>query len=298
MPYVYWLIWDDKKTAFSFSRALIDVGTKLASDVYPLYQTSIFTSATLKAGNKTLSENIGFNSISGTIYNKDLISIKSPFDYEKNSVMCFLKDTQAPYNSSFVPNLSLFIGNISEILEGKTLVLFSSIKRMNECYKTLCDNLEHKGYKIFMQGMGGDVVEYFKSEDKSILLGSESFGEGLDIKGKQLSCVILERMPIVIKDSVYIAREELFKKRHNTSSFEDFELPQRLLKLRQWSGRLIRSNTDKGMVIIYDNWFSKQDNRIRKIVADSIHPMPVVLSSENDIKTWIKEKYEQWYTHD
>ncbi|MBN1115441.1 MAG: ATP-dependent DNA helicase, partial [Oligoflexia bacterium] len=292
--FVYWVSWHDGKFLWSVSRAFIDVGAVLAENVYGDYLSSIFTSATLNAGKISLAPNIGFDHIEGRIYSDQTVTVDSPFDYKNNSALCFLNNTCAPWERNFIADLSGFIKSIADMLGGKTLILFSSLKRMNACYSTLVESMEPEGYKILKQGHGGDIVDYFVSEPKAVLLGSESFGEGLDIRGEDLSCVILERMPVVIKDPVYIAREELYKSRTGKSPYTGFELPQRLLKLRQWSGRLIRSKTDKGVVIVYDNWFSRQNDGIKKIVAEAMQPMPVAVSSQREMLNWIRKRYEDW----
>ena len=109
-----------------------------------------------------------------------------------------------------------------------------------------------------------------------------------------MSCVIHERMPVMMKVPTYMAREDLYKIKHKLNPYLSFELPQRLLKLRQWSGRLIRSKTDKGVVLVYDKWFSSQRPEIKQNVRNAVFPMPVVTSSVKDAIGGIKAKYQEW----
>ncbi|MEI6092531.1 MAG: exonuclease domain-containing protein [bacterium] len=292
--HVFWLTWDSSKENWILSRALVDVGQVLASDVYPNFTSTIFTSATMMTGDKSISEEIGFDKITTKVSSDDVISIQSPFDYKKHSMMMFMNDSTDAWNSDFVPQLSSTICDVANLLGGKTLVLFSNLKRLYACYDILVEKLVPKGFKILRYDLGSDVVNYFKTEPKAILLGSESFGEGLDIKGDALSCVILERMPIMMKVPTYIAREDLYKLKHRVNPYLGFELPQRLMKLRQWSGRLIRSKEDKGVVIVYDKWFIAQRPEIRQNVMNAVFPMPVVTNSVNDAISTIKAKYIEW----
>ena len=165
---------------------------------------------------------------------------------------------------------------------------------MNLCFNELATLLSPKGYKVLKQGMGGDVIEYFMSEEKAVLLGSETLGEGLDIKGEKLSCVILERMPVMMRTPLYLAREDLYRKVIGKDPYQWFELPQRLLKLRQWSGRLIRSNTDKGAVVVFDKWFMTQRQEIKQEVINAMSPMPVEMCTPTELIERMKDKYLEW----
>lgn len=292
--FVFWLTWDDRKGYWALSRAFIDVGHILATQVYPNYTSCIFTSATLKAGTKSLSSDIGFDRITGRVITDEVITIPSPFNYKDHSAMFFLKGTVNPADRDFIKQLSSTIVDAAELLGGKTLVLFSNRRRLRMCFETLIPLLVPKGFKLLSDEMGGDVVNYFMSENKAVLIGSETFGEGLDIKGDKLSCVILERMPVVMRTPVYTSREDLYKVNKGRNTYTDFELPQRLLKLRQWSGRLIRSNTDKGTVIVYDRWFVDQKSDIQQRVVDAVAPMPVELKSTDEIIFEITKKYLGW----
>ncbi|MCX6113401.1 MAG: exonuclease domain-containing protein [Proteobacteria bacterium] len=292
--HVFWLTLDYTRENWTLSRALVDVGNVLAADIYPNFSSAVFTSATMKAGNKSISEDIGFDRITTRVISDDVISIPSPFDYKKHSMMVFMNDSMNAWENNFVPQLSSTICDIANLLGGKTLILFSNIRRLYACYDILAEKLAPKGFKILRYDLGSDVINYFTTEPKAILLGSESFGEGLDIRGEALSCVILERMPVMMKVPMYMAREDLYKIKHKVNPYLGYELPQRLLKLRQWSGRLIRSKTDKGVVLVYDKWFSSQRPEIRQNVMNAVFPMPVVTSSVKDVIDGIKARYRDW----
>lgn len=292
--YVFWLTWDSPKENWILSRALVDVGQVLASNVYLNFTSNVFTSATMMTGNKSISEDIGFDRIGTRVASDEVVSIQSPFDYKKYSMMMFMNDSTEAWNNDFIPQLSSTVCDVANLLGGKTLVLFSNLKRLHACYDILVEKLVPKGFKILRYDLGSDVINYFKTEPKAVLLGSEAFGEGLDVKGEALSCVILERMPIMMKVPTYMAREDLYKLKHKVNPYLGFELPQRLMKLRQWSGRLIRSKEDKGVVIVFDKWFSSQRPEIRQNVMNAVFPMPVVTSSVSEAIGTIKAKYVEW----
>jgi DNA polymerase III epsilon subunit family exonuclease len=292
--HVLWLSWDQKNLNWLVSKTLIDVGEILAKDVYPRYTSAIFTSATMSSGTKSISEEIGFDRIGDRVASTELISIASPFDYKSNSLMLFMRDSSDVWQKHFVEDLSHSISNTVELLNGRTLVLFSSLKRLYQAYEHLVQTLAPKGFKILRYNLGSDVINYFMTEPKAVLLGSESFGEGLDIRGEKLSCVILERMPVNMRTPIYISREDLYKSKNRGSHYTGFDIPQRIMKLRQWSGRLIRSKTDKGLVIVYDKWFSTQPDNIKQMIVNSVSPMPVAMVSKKDLSSTIRAKYSDW----
>ena len=291
---VYWVSWDAKRIEWQIARSFMDIGGVLATKVYSNYSSCVFTSATLKTGKTSLAKELGFNEIQGRVVSDDVIAIPSPFNYKDHSCLFFMKETLNPNDPLFIKHLSSMVAGVAQLLGGRTLVLFSSIKRMNACFSELALQLSSKGFKVLKQDMGGDIIGYFMSEKNVVLLGSETLGEGLDIKGESLSCVIMERMPVMMRTPLYVAREDLYKKTKNSNSYMGFDLPQRLLKLRQWSGRLIRSNSDKGVVVVYDNWFVRQRPEMQKEVVDAMLPMPVEVSSYSEIVQRMKEKYIEW----
>lgn len=272
-----------KKEFWNFKKILLNVGVFLKDSVYSKYKTNIFTSATLTAGENSIAKSIGLD--------QEIFKLDSSFDYKNNSSLCFIENSSAPTNPNFIENLGSFIIKTVTIINGRTLVLFSSWKRLEQVYQFITPFLKKQGIMVFKQSNSMDVVETFKDEHKSVLLGTESYGEGLDIKGDKLSCVIMERMPIVFKDSVYTAREFFFTNSYNRL---DYEIPKRVLKLKQWSGRLIRSSEDKGVVVVYDDWYSKLNLNFKNYIKKAIEPMPLVYIKHNFFHDWFHSKFKSW----
>ena len=293
---VIWISWSEKNLAWELGKAFVDVGGILAEKVYPNYSSCIFTSATLKAGKTSLAYEIGFDRIQGRVLSDEVVFIPSPFDYKEHSKVFFLQDAFHPNyeEAKFIAQVVKMVSGIAEMLGGKTLVLFSSIKRMNMCHEQLVKHLVPKGFKVLKNNMGGDVVAYFMNEEKAILLGSETFGEGLDIKGEKISCVILERMPVIPPSPIHSARGELYREKSGKNPMIGFDLPYRLLKLRQWSGRLIRGTEDKGTVVVCDKWFAEQKKDIQGSVIEALSPMPVELVPSEELNIRIRNCYKDW----
>lgn len=278
--YVFWARFSWQKSSWEITRSFTDVGSFLSSTIYPKYESIVFTSATLKEDYNLLIKEIGYDKVKNK-YSDEIVCIGSPFDYKNNSRMFFL-----------VPGINLFkddqkslieyIVNISSLLNGRTLCLFTSIKRMLSVYSKVADILYPKGFNLYHQKMSLDVVKDFKQDKKAILFGVETFAEGLDIEGDNLVCVIMERMP-----DINSIREPIYREKHATYG-TDYIISQRILKFRQWAGRLIRSKKDKGAIFVLDNWFSRQNQDVKNKVIKSIVPMPVEIINDKD--TLLKAK--------
>jgi DNA polymerase III epsilon subunit family exonuclease len=284
---VLWISWSEKNLYWELGKAFVDVGGILAEKVYPNYSSCIFTSATLRAGKDRLN---------GKILSDEVVVIPSPFDYKNHSRVFFLSDAFHPNQDEarFMSQLVGIVSNVVEMLGGRTLVLFSSIKRMNQCHEALVKQLAPKGFTVLKNNMGGDVVAYFMNQERAVLLGSETFGEGLDIKGDKVSCVILERLPVIQPSPIHNARGDIYRNNTGKNPMDGFDLPYRLLKLRQWSGRLIRGMEDKGTVVVCDKWYATQKKEIQNSVKEALDPMPVELAPSNELSLRIRNCYKDW----
>jgi DNA polymerase-3 subunit epsilon/ATP-dependent DNA helicase DinG len=131
------------------------------------------------------------------------------------------------------------------------MVLFTSHAALRNTYNAIQSPLEEEGIMVLGQGVDGSpkrVINSFKANPKSLLLGTASLWEGIDIVGKALSVLVIARLPFnVPTDPVFAARSELFE-----DSFNQYAVPQAALKFKQGFGRLIRSRYDRGVMIVFD----------------------------------------------
>ncbi len=135
---------------------------------------------------------------------------------------------------------------------GRTLCLFTSFSSIKEAYLQINPLLKKEGIHLLSQGMSGGkhkMIEQFKrTADRSVLFGTDSFWEGVDIPGKDLEMLFIHKFPFAVPtDPVVMARSRLFR-----DPFSEYSVPQMLLKLRQGIGRLIRTKEDRGVVVILD----------------------------------------------
>ena len=174
--------------------------------------------------------------------------IKSSFDYKNQMNLLLPTDISEPNSLTFRDEASKFILDYTIKNKGKNFVLFTSyidLEYISEYLK------KHSDLNILKQGdyERVELIRKFKKEKKSVLLGTDSFWEGVDIQGEALSSVIIMKMPFQVPDDPIV---KSISEKYGSRSFVDFQLPYAIIKLKQGVGRLIRSKNDKGNVIILD----------------------------------------------
>ena len=165
-------------------------------------------------------------------------------------------DMPAPNSAEFLDAAAGQIKRFLLMTQGHAFVLFTSYRMMQDLGASLAEFFQESGLKLLMQGEGlprTKLLENFRSTPKSVLFGTDSFWTGVDVPGDALVNVILVRLPFQVPDHPLVqARHELIERRGGRP-FWEYSLPEAILKLRQGFGRLIRSRTDRGIVVILDH---------------------------------------------
>ncbi|MCK8816475.1 DEAD/DEAH box helicase family protein [Natroniella sulfidigena] len=249
--YVYWL--EHRSDNCSLCSAPLDISQELQVNLLEKMDSVIFTSATLTVDNSFdfISKNLGLQE-----FTVDNLEVGSPFDYRNQLRIGVIKDLSNPNQKSFVQEVVRAVKNIVQIREGNSLVLFTSYWMLNQVYQELLEELDQlKINNLYCQGMKSrhQLIEEFKANQKSLLLGTASFWEGVDIPGEQLSCVVIVKLPFLVPTDPVIAAKIEDLEANGENSFFNYMLPKAVIKFRQGIGRLIRSKEDQGWVIILDN---------------------------------------------
>lgn len=238
----------------SFCYAPVDISSDMKTYVYDKFNTIVMTSATLSVNKKFdfFKKRIGLTSIDPSMLNEH--SLESPFDYEKQSLLCVPSDIADPKETGYSEVLKDLIPLSITISKGKALVLFTSYSLMNEIYSSLKYSISAMGYTCMKQGdtPRHKLLDSFIKDKSSVLFATDSFWQGVDVKGESLECVVVTKLPFrVPSEPIVQARAEFIEKRGG-NSFYDYSLPLAVIKFKQGFGRLIRSKSDKGSVLIFD----------------------------------------------
>ena len=250
--YVYWaeISTRGRNPRILLNATPANVNQMLQDHLFTVKNSVVMTSATLSTNRNFtyFKKRVGISECREILAN-------SPFDFKRQVQIHIPRHMPHPNSPQFVPAAIEKIRHYLKLTHGKAFVLFTSYKMMDEVYAAVAPDLEEMGIETFKQG--GELsrtamLQEFREDTDSVLFGTSSFWEGVDVRGASLSNVIITRLPFEVPTHpVMEARVKQIKEAGGNEFFE-FSLPEAILRLKQGFGRLIRTQTDTGIVVILD----------------------------------------------
>lgn len=229
----------------------IDNSQTLNSELFDGYQSVIVTSATLRVNDSFQF----FLQRSGLGVEPTLeLALESPFDTKNATFVGLASGGPDPNDPEFAQALSPHLRELMVGLRGRTFLLTTSYRRLTEFARLLGPPLREAGVELLVQGQAPapQLLQRFNSPGAYVLLGVDTFWEGVDIPGERLSCVVLTRLPFPVpNDPLFAARAQRIE-RQGGNAFDHLSLPLTALKLKQGFGRLLRGASDRGVFLLLD----------------------------------------------
>ncbi|WP_026676979.1 ATP-dependent DNA helicase DinG [Fictibacillus gelatini] len=290
---VFWLEADAKgakNAAYLFSKP-IEVNDILADEFFKKKNSVILTSATLSVKN---SFQYMVNRLGLSDFSPITASLPSPFAYD--SQVKFLIPTDIPMindvsQKTFVTTIAHRLKSIATITKGRMLVLFTSYEMLKETHAVFKDLIQHEEFMLIAQGIDGGsrarLTKNFKRFEQSILFGTSSFWEGIDIPGDDLSCLVIIRLPFTPPDNPVIAARSERLRKEGGNPFMELSLPQAIIRFKQGFGRLVRTERDSGAVFVFDRRIT--ETRYGRLFITSLPPLPVHQAPMHELLTELKD---------
>lgn len=291
---VAWLEQGGERMIYPVLRlAPIKVNELLAERLFTRKESIIFVSATLSVNNKFqyFIENCGLNLAEKHC---DELLLPSSFDYVGHCRLVAVSDVKNIGEVSeyeFLDSISSAIVELTKASRGRALVLFTSHVQLREVYRRIEEPLKAASIDVLAHELSGNrshLLEKIREKKKTVILGANSFWEGIDISGENLSLLIIVKLPFWPPDMPILAAKMEKMEEEHRNSFAELSLPQAIIRFKQGFGRLLRNEKDKGIVCIldrriYEKRYGKQF--INSLPVKKLYRLPV-----KDIADFMKEK--------
>lgn len=235
-------------------RVPLQVGAILHEHLFSNLKSAVFTSATLAVGKSFafFKERLGLDLLHPA-ERRELI-LESPFNYDRQVLLLVTEDLPAPDEPAYTEEVCRLLPGLLAASGGRALLLFTSRRQMREVYTRLAPALAQEGYTLLVQGdkPRNRLLKSFLSSSRPVLFGTDSFWEGVDIPGTQLCLVVLMRLPFRVPTEPFFQAKYEALRREGKDPFFHLSLPEAVLKFKQGFGRLIRTQKDRGAVVILD----------------------------------------------
>lgn len=180
----------------------------------------------------------------------------SPFDYAEHALLYVPANLPEPNSEGYTEAVVQAALPLIEASKGRAFLLFTSLRAMQRAHDILIAEFDRRGweYPLLLQGEGSrnELLTRFRDHGNAVLLGSQSFWEGVDVRGEALSLVIIDKLPFAPPDDPVLAARIALLNKQGRNAFMEYQLPRAIITLKQGAGRLIRDETDRGVLMICD----------------------------------------------
>jgi ATP-dependent DNA helicase DinG len=249
---VCWISTGPEEDALSLHVAPLYVGALVQEHLFHKKRSVVMTSATLR-----VAESFDFMRERLHAWDAEELAVGSPFDYANSTLFYLVEDIPEPRqpnqpgHQEYQRALETGLAALVRATQGRTMALFTSYRQLRTTARAITGRLAQDGISVLEQGDGTSrrqLLENFKNNPRSVLMGTRSFWEGVDVPGEALSCLAIVRLPFAVPtDPLYAARAEQFD-----NPFFDYFVPEAVLRFLQGFGRLIRTRSDRGVVAVFD----------------------------------------------
>ncbi|NNJ12180.1 DEAD/DEAH box helicase family protein, partial [Chloroflexales bacterium ZM16-3] len=243
---ICWLSHDRLRDTLNLLAAPLSVAEILQAQLFAQKQTAVLASATL-----TIEGSFDFVRDRIGLPEPEELMLESPFDYERQALVFIPNDIPEPNQRGYQQAVEQAMIALCAATGGRTMALFTANSALKQTYAAIQDPLEEQEIAVLGQNIDGSrrsLLDRFKEFPRTVLLGTSSFWEGVDVVGDALSVLVIAKLPFAVPtDPIYAARSERFD-----DPFGQYSVPMSILKFKQGFGRLIRSREDRGIVVILD----------------------------------------------
>lgn len=246
--HVYWIAESQSRSVLHANP--LNVGDTLNENLFQKKKSVIMTSATLST-NQNFDH---FRQRMGLTQARSLL-VGSPFNYQQQVEYYCPTDMPDPNSPHFTNAAASKICIYLEHTHGKAFVLFTSYRMMDEVYQEALPYIEQLGIDVIKQGEGisrSAMLTEFKKNLNSVLFGTSSFWEGVDVQGESLSCVIIVKLPFEVPTHPLVEAKHNRIRANGGNPFAELSLPEAIIRFKQGFGRLIRTTTDTGIFVVLD----------------------------------------------
>jgi predicted DnaQ family exonuclease/DinG family helicase len=291
--FYYRIPYRQRLSSIELIAAPLDIAPYLEEFLYPNLDSFVMTSATLTVGESFdfIKNILGLNSLGERLKE---VSLPETYKLREQALTIIPAFMSAPDDRDFINQVSQFIKDVIFPTEKGTLILFMSYKHMKEVYKQVYEDFDAQGREILIQGFGKSrkkLLNRFKDNPSSVLFGTSSFWQGIDVPGKSLEIVTIEKLPFPNPAEPLIGAKSDYFEKKGLGGFAHYILPLSVLRLKQGFGRLIRSTRDTGVVFILDTRVLNKSygSIFLESLPTEISVVRTSLEAQNALDAWFEE---------